>query len=107
MASTRRCASSGGYWSSERGGRMGITNPDPWARPVPMPTAGHHREARIHLAVGMALSRWELVESWLVMIFADTTGMDFMYGLQLYGSLPSSASKHTMLTVAAEAKLDP
>jgi hypothetical protein len=54
----------------------------------------------------MALSSWESLENAMTILFSGITGMPFFIAIQIYGSLPSSASKHNMIRAAGRARFN-
>jgi hypothetical protein len=77
--------------------------PKPWDKPVRI-SAGDESPTAIHTAVGLALSNWEHVENTKVLLFGGITGMPFMLALRIYGNLPSSASKQSIIRAAGDAR---
>jgi hypothetical protein len=83
---------------------MPKNTPQPWDKPPYPPTNGDPSPAPIHTAVGMALSQWESLENAMTILFCGITGMPFFIAIQIYGSLPSSASKQSMIRAAGNAR---
>lgn len=83
---------------------MPKNTPKPWDKPPYPPTNGDPSPTSIHTAVGMALSQWESVENSLTVLFSGITGLPYAFAVQIYGSLPSSASKHNIIIAAGRAR---
>jgi hypothetical protein len=74
--------------------------PNPWDV-VPREAQGDADDERIYLAVGLALSKWEILETALAGLFRVVVNAQFDPAAAAYGSIVSGASRIEMVLAAA------
>src|SRR5260221_13628791 len=72
-----------------------------WDRP-PLPNQGDSKVELTYLAVGMALSRWEILEDQFPRLFAMFLQGQYMAATRVYGSIQTSHGRREALRNAAD-----